>query len=419
MKFYKPSKIFIIIVLINQCLSVHNENKRDPSSMEMINNFFTDTSTADIKTLLPNPVQPNKKDYSFKESRGAAARATPDSLEEAPPAATATSAPEPTAIPKDMKDWFMIASEAFKKIPPIPTADGKGVTIPFDKNDFRLSTIEKNTTKNFYFRLNLPNIYYSLNEHDVNILGFVNIIHLFKIGQQTEKIDNKDAMCFVLYDNVENWKVCSYTPETVQKWICVMKDYLKISDPNCNADANKGSPTAPAPNLATKTIQPIVVIPLPSRTCNDGWNYKQNGKDWECGCKEGTEQSPIDLPEKEKAIDSGARPYFDYNKEIKDKFTNDLPTPDGEEKELKIQLADSAVKISYSFLGKVVTIDQAVYYAQDIVFHTPSEHSIAGKQYDMEMQIHYGQSQGDIAKQVILSFLFEKAPGVYNKFLVI
>jgi len=36
----------------------------------------------------------------------------------------------------------------------------------------------------------------------------------------------------------------------------------------------------------------------------------------------------------------------------------------------------------------------------------------------MEMQvIHYGQTKGDIAKQIVLSFLFKKKPGVYNKFI--
>ena len=36
----------------------------------------------------------------------------------------------------------------------------------------------------------------------------------------------------------------------------------------------------------------------------------------------------------------------------------------------------------------------------------------------MEIQIiHEGQTKGDIAKHVVLSFLFEKKPGVYNKFI--
>ena len=65
-----------------------------------------------------------------------------------------------------------------------------------------------------------------------------------------------------------------------------------------------------------------------------------------------------------------------------------------------------------------MTLDGAVYYAEEIVFHTPSEHRINGKQYELEVQIiHYGQSKGDIAKQLVLSFLFEARAGIYNKFL--
>jgi len=52
------------------------------------------------------------------------------------------------------------------------------------------------------------------------------------------------------------------------------------------------------------------------------------------------------------------------------------------------------------------------------VFHTPAEHTIDGKRYDMEMQIiHYGKSKRDIAKQLVLSFVFKKKAGVYNKFI--
>lgn len=36
----------------------------------------------------------------------------------------------------------------------------------------------------------------------------------------------------------------------------------------------------------------------------------------------------------------------------------------------------------------------------------------------MELQIiHHGKSKGDIGRQLVLSFLFEKTPGVYNKFI--
>jgi carbonic anhydrase len=85
---------------------------------------------------------------------------------------------------------------------------------------------------------------------------------------------------------------------------------------------------------------------------------------------------------------------------------------------LKIKFIDNSLRIIHENMGKIVTLDGAIYHAQEIVIHTPAEHKIGGKNYDMEVQIlHYGMTVGDIAKQVILSFLFEKKAGVYNKFL--
>ena len=58
-----------------------------------------------------------------------------------------------------------------------------------------------------------------------------------------------------------------------------------------------------------------------------------------------------------------------------------------------------------------------MYRAQEISFHTPGEHTIQGKIFEMEMQvIFYGESVGDIAKQLILSFPIKKTPGAQNKF---
>ena len=69
-------------------------------------------------------------------------------------------------------------------------------------------------------------------------------------------------------------------------------------------------------------------------------------------------------------------------------------------------------------MGRLITVDGAVYSAEEIIIHTPAEHSLNGKKYDMEVSIiHYGITVGDIAKQVSLNFLFEKSPGVTNPFL--
>lgn len=85
---------------------------------------------------------------------------------------------------------------------------------------------------------------------------------------------------------------------------------------------------------------------------------------------------------------------------------------------MQIKLEDNNLRIKHDKFGKTVTPDGGVYYADEIVIHTPAEHTIHGKKFDMEIQvIHRGKSKGDIGKQVVLSFLFEKQAGVYNKFV--
>ena len=85
---------------------------------------------------------------------------------------------------------------------------------------------------------------------------------------------------------------------------------------------------------------------------------------------------------------------------------------------LKIFFKDGALRIYSNNLGKVVTLDGTGYYAEEINFHTPSEHKINGKQLDMEMKIiHKARTKGDYGKRLTLSFLFTAKPGAYNKFL--
>ena len=174
--------------------------------------------------------------------------------------------------------------------------------------------------------------------------------------------------------------------------------------------------------------QPLIIIPEATAECNEKWNYDTHGGDWECICKDGNEQSPIDLPSKDGALLSPVRPVFNYNIINKDdqeigktidqinyattQETGELNT------KVKIRFHNSVIKIISNDMGKLIKIDGSFYVAEEIQFHTPSEHTIEGERFDMEMQvIHYGRSQGDIAKQVVLSFLFKRKPGAYNKFI--
>jgi carbonic anhydrase len=147
--------------------------------------------------------------------------------------------------------------------------------------------------------------------------------------------------------------------------------------------------------------------------CNQNWNYYKNGVDWECLCKEGKEQSPIDLPKPNQAIKSIIKPFFQYD------YFNDKDT------KLKIEHFNNALNIQANTellkirgFGKVVTHDGTVYYATDIRFHTPSEHTIDGVRFPLEVSIiHDAKTKGDYGKKVIVSFLFVAKPGVYNKFI--
>jgi carbonic anhydrase len=333
--------------------------------------------------------------------------------------------------PKRTEGWLQISSSLFlnkNKFPPVVLEDGTVEAIQvnadfFRRNDaFVPNSNDENLPKtpyHFYFRVNNDNLYYSPTKTDETILG-----NIFFNRVLIDSDDSKD--CFFLYELgvPERWRLCADDKNQRMAFVCEIKKELNEEDYICSKAADgKGEfldmNAIPKPTvIEDRQIQPIMLIPLPSRNCNDKWDYISKGKDWECTCKEGLEQSPVDLPEGEKAVASPVTPLFQYE-EISAKST--ITSLDGHVRAneyIKIKYSKGALRIFHPNLGKIVTLDGAVYVAEEIVFHTPSEHTIEGRRFEMEMQvIHYGQSKGDIAKQVVLSFLFEKKSGIYNKFL--
>jgi len=331
-----------------------------------------------------------------------------------------------------MEGWMKIKSEEFKnknKFPAIEV-DGKKYSILSDSQSFRINQsfddkkkdeVSPKNKLDFYFRLTKNLLYYSINKKDLNVIGSIDIQSVKEITYLLPG-DKKDDLCFQVTDSeFSQWNVCTDSNENRNKWICKIKIGLgKIkNDAECeNKKSKNSSSNSSNVNIGEQTFQPIIVIPIPSKSCNQGWNYGQKGKDWECGCSEGFEQSPIDIPDKSNVVESPISPLFTFDV-IPAK--SQITTIDGELKTqeyIKIKYFKNALRILHSNLGKIVTLDGSVYIGEEIVFHTPSEHKINGKAFDMEMQvIFYGRSKGDIAKQVVLSFLFEKKAGVYNKFL--
>jgi len=230
---------------------------------------------------------------------------------------------------------------------------------------------------------------------------------------RNSRSDIKGKTCFRTIDKEgKNWLLCTKKFKERISWVCLIREVLGYKkDKKCKETAIAQEEISPTV-FDKKVTQPIILIPLASKMCNQDWNYLQKGQDWNCDCAEGKEQSPINLPPQKFAINSPIKPIFKF-KEVPVKIDKK-----GIAKFLKIKYKNNALRIKTQSFGRAVTLDGAIYNSNEIIFHTPAEHYINGKRYDMEMQIIFsGESKGDIAKHVVLSFVFEKKPGVYNKFI--
>ena len=414
MKSSRIVKLFMVLALIVVIQGVRV--KKSETVFEFLNNLFTEAESSEEGRL----------GFQFLESKAHQNKTNAASANSSPKATNSSS--NATAAVGSFQGWLRISSPEFtnkNKFPPVVLPNGDQVIISVDSNYFRINTAFDSNSKggntpanplDFWFRLTKDKLYYSRTKDDYNVLGSISYT-------KVEKDSDETKFCVNVYEESTKWLVCGSDDAQRGQIFCGMKKNLGNPEPyecsTANKEAKVNIDALPKPLvLEDKVIQPIILIPLPSKQCNEKWDYRNSGNDWECTCKSGTEQSPIDLPEKTKAIQSPVTPLFQYE-EVSAKSS--ISTIDGElkaEEYIKIKYFKNALRIFHSNFGKIVTLDGAVYIAEEIVFHTPSEHTVSGKKYDMEMQIiHYGQTKGDISKQVVLSFMFERKPGVYNKFI--
>ena len=409
MKFIKLLSILLSFISLSNTARFSSE-----SILEFYNSFLNyDTNQAPTPPAKPVPL-PNDPGSSRAKSGAAVSPASNAKVDEF------------TIL---MEDWLKISSNSFtdpNKFPPIFLPNGTVTKIQIDNKLYRInpvfdsSIIDDNLPINnstFWFRLSGKSFYYASSKSDLNVLEALLTENIIDARIVSDYGDEK--LCFELEDIEKyNWKLCGNNTEIRNKWICKIKEMKNINSDLCNNLTLVNLSIPNTTEIENIIKQPIILIPLPSRSCNEEWNYLNKGNDWECICSEGKEQSPIDLPPKELSIHSPIKPLFLYE-EVQAKLQ--ITSLDGQLRSqdfIKIKNVENSLRIFHKYFGKIVTLDGAVYHAEEIVFHTPSEHTINGLRYDMEMQvIHYGQTKGDIAKQVVFSFLFEKKPGVYNKFI--
>jgi carbonic anhydrase len=193
----------------------------------------------------------------------------------------------------------------------------------------------------------------------------------------------------------------------------------------CAINQIMGIPCGEAkPIIVEKEIlkQPVMIYPIAAPFCNEKWNYNMHGSDWECNCADGYWQSPVALPETIYGTPVENYVVLDY-KEQKIGWDK-LP--------LAIKIDENMLRIKgdfgsmqhtelehINFEGLILTRTVPISYrAQELQFHTPSDHQINRKQYPMEIQIyHEAQTEGQIKKKAIVAFLFEQQAGKRNKFI--
>lgn len=340
----------------------------------------------------------------------------------------------------DFSGWFAVSNPKFLDANLFPAkASNSKESVDFQKlegenfivNKSFPNAAEKDLTNKllFFFRFKSGVVYFTSSKASMNVLGSIKPVAVADSEMTNLKLSSASQTCFSISDASEmTWTLCAVSAEQKKKWLCSLQKYLNApaTEPFCTNENNnkakennteKSEAAGTKPQEKQKKLKNILIIPTESRKCNDKWNYLEHGSDWECGCAEGAAQSPIDLPNKAAARPSKMKPLFIYESVQPISKQNSVDGLLVENEPVKIYYKNGALRIFHSYLGKVVAADGGVFHGEEIVFHTPSEHTIDGKQFDLEVQvIHYGKSKGDIAKQVVLSFLFYEKPGVFNKF---
>jgi carbonic anhydrase len=415
----------MIVLPFQTCDRLKTNSAKSEGMMEILNEFLSNINSNSKK--VSKPINNNKISNKSKKINDANDQLKKDILKDEEDKNDAyfrlDASDEELGIVT--KGWLKVQSTMFKDsdvFPAVNFPDGSLVSKQTDNNNFLINpslnfkvpnATETTLNTYFYFRLSKINLYFTVNPNELHILNALNIENLKSVKPFDDYGDS--GMCFSLVDlEKKNWKLCATNIHEKNKWICSLNKLINVESNRCLNRERK----LKVEEIEVIENKPLIVVPYPSRHCNDNWNYQQNGNDWECECIEGKEQSPIDLPPIQSTIESIIKPVFEYvtvGSKISDSSLDKFLEKG---QSLKIIYKENMLRILHHNFGRVITFDGAIYQAEEIQFHTPAEHTINGEKFDMEMQvIHYGLTKGDIGKQFILSVLFKAKAGVINNFL--
>lgn len=323
---------------------------------------------------------------------------------------------------KVYEGWLTLQSEILhntKVYPAIPGLQGIMANIPVDQEGRIVNQMwkrENSVIPSKYFvwaRLKDKYLYFSNNEKQFNSLVYIYL-------EKVKAIENlrDDNYCMRIKENENVWTMCAESRDYINKWVCLLSATVRQANLEEECSEKQLLTQVATKVVERKITQPFIIIPKPQKYCNTNWDYQQKGDDWECMCKTGLEQSPIDLPTVEQAVSSQSKPIFDYKKVGPNHTESGLGGKVKANTPMEIMHHNWALTIFHNNFGKIVSMDGSVYQAQEIRFHTPSEHTINGQIYPLEIQIvHNAMTKGDFGKKAVLSFLFKGRAGIYNKFV--
>lgn len=149
------------------------------------------------------------------------------------------------------------------------------------------------------------------------------------------------------------------------------------------------------------TLIILAALLITAKADDDSFNYYSNGRDWDGVCQSGTLQSPIDIDLENTSIGKGAAFPIIFDLDRMRVSGNFLDTT-------------FAVRGSFGYATINTPSGRLVLHAISLLARAPSEHTINGEHFDLEIQIiSTDELTGD---NVIVSVLFNS--GDYeNSFL--
>lgn len=140
---------------------------------------------------------------------------------------------------------------------------------------------------------------------------------------------------------------------------------------------------------------------------NPDWNYDNQGLDWGSPCSDGKRQTPIELPSSSESSSENAFALVYSDSLTNLYFGNDVA-------ECIVHYPHNELKLDSTSGADFVTWDQAgILQSFDLLqfhFHGPSEHTIDGRVFDLELHFVF-QSNIQENKLSVLAILFDREVG--------